>query len=188
VKLLSTEWLLKYAFVIAEDLYKQGNTISVFTEQHEHYVKATAGVFFERFREDGYVLSYTIDNSFEETALGMQRPLYLFRRLFEAAGFVYICPATISLGLMKEAGIPASKFLDNYRPYEAEGRHVATLCIKGCKERRKSYVALEIEANKEFLLESWETFDTSAVKIYRHDAPIKGSKAMVDWPKSPELT
>jgi hypothetical protein len=190
-KVLPLKWLLTASWLIADDLYKTGNSLSLWAEQHGQYIQASAGTFFQRFQEKGFVLRYGINNSFEQTDFGMQRPLHLLPALFAAAGLVYVCPETLSLDLMKHDGIPSSQFLKTYGRYETESRHVALDLLKKCNQMRKSYIVLELSDHKELLSEISADSDseTNAVTVFRSEPPIAGSNVSVklpenvDWPK-----
>ena len=183
-RVLPPKWLLTTSYIFADDLYKAGNRLPMWAEQHRQYIDASAGTFFQRFQEKGYVLRYGINNSFEQTDFGMQRPLYLLPALFAAAGLVYVCPETLSLDLMKNDGIPSSEFLKTFRRYEAESRHVAQLLLKQCNAMRKSYVLLELGDREELLSEISADSQTNVVKLFRNEPPVAGTRVSVTLPKT----
>jgi hypothetical protein len=183
-RVLPLKWLLTASYVIADDLYKTGNRLSLWAEQHRQYVRASAGTFFQRFQEKGYVLRYGINNSFEQTDFGMQRPLHLLPALFAAAGLVYVCPETLSLDLMKHDGIPSSEFLKTYGQYEVESRHLCSNLLKKCNAMRKSYVVLELGDSQELLSEISADSETSVVKLLRNEPPVADTHVSVTLPKT----
>jgi len=183
-RVLQLKWLLTASYVIADDLYKTGNRLSLWAEQHRQYIHASAGTFFQRFQEKGYVLRYGINNSFEQTDFGMQRPLHLLPALFAAAGLVFVCPETLSLDLMKHDGIPSSEFLKTYGRYEAESRHVCSNLLKKCNAMRKSYVVLELGDSQELLSEISADSETGVVKLLRNEPPVADTHVSVTLPKT----
>jgi hypothetical protein len=183
-KVLPLKWLWTFSYVITDDLYKTGNSLPLWAEQHRQYIDASAGTFFQRFQEKGYVLRYGINNSFEQTDFGMQRPLYLLPALFAAAGLVYVCPEKLSLDLMKKDGIPSSEFLKTYGRYEAESRDVAQLLLKKCNAMRKSYVVLELGDSKELLSEISADSETNAVKLFRNEPPVADTHVSFTLPRT----
>jgi hypothetical protein len=181
---LPLKWLWTVSYVLADDLYRAGNRLPLFAEQHRQYLEASAGTFFQRFHEKGYVLRYAINNSFEQTDFGMQRPLYLLPALFAAAGLVYVCPETLSLELMKHDGLPSSQFLKNYPLYEAESRDVAKLLVGKCNEMRRSYVVLELGDTEELLSEMSADSETNVVAVFRNEAPVAGNISVLRLPEN----
>lgn len=186
-RVLPLERLWTVSYVIADDLYKAGNSLPVWAEEHRLYVEAAAGTFFERFSETGYVLRYFINNGFEQTDWGMQRPLYLLPRLFLAAGLVYICSEKYALSLMEGVGIPSSDFLKEYERFRYEGRDLAKELIRACNKRRKSYVVLEIGDELNLLDEMRSDAETKVITIFRNEPPVLNSKISVTFPKTAEL-
>jgi hypothetical protein len=183
-RVLSLKWLLTTSCIIADDLYKTGNSLSLWAEQHRQYIHASAGTFFQQFQEKGYVLRYGINNSFEQTDLGLQRPLYLLPALFAAAGLVYVCPETLSLDLMKHDGIPSTEFLKTYGRYETESRDVCSTLLKKCNAMRKSYVVLELGDSQDLLGEISADSDANVVKLLRNEPPVADTHVSVSLPKA----
>lgn len=184
-KPLSLQRLWSLSYIFAEDLYKAGNLITTWGEEHRLYVEAVAGTFFERFAETGYVLRYFVNNGFEQTDWGMQRPLYLLPQLFHAAGLVYICPEKYSRSLMEGMGIPNSDFLKEYERFRDEGHDLAKELIHACNKRRKSYVVLDLGDDPESLFnETRADAETKVVAVFRNEPPVAGSKISVTLPKA----
>lgn len=77
IQVLPPKMFLTVAFVIADDLYKVGNRLTEWNESHRRYVEATAGAFYAQLRKAGYALRYFIDNLYEHSEVGLQRPLLL---------------------------------------------------------------------------------------------------------------
>ncbi len=184
MRVLPLKWLLTVSYVVADDLYKTGNALRLWTQRHSQYIEASAGTFFQRFQEKGYVLRYGINNSFEQTDFGLQRPLYLLPALFAASGLVYVCPETVGVELMKHDGVPSSQFVKKYRQYEAESPHVARSLVQKCNEMRKSYVVLELGDKQDLLSEISADAETKVVTVFRSEPPIAGSNISVTLPKT----
>ena len=187
MRVLPPKWAFSAAVAIVDDLYKTGNSLPLWDEHHGQYIEASAGTFFQLFGDKGFVLRYGINNGFEQTDSGMQRPLYLLPALFAAAGLVYICPQALSLLAMEHDKIPSSGFLTNYGRYEAESRDMALMLLGKCKKARKSYVLLELGDDGALL----KDFRSSALKenvitVFRCEPPIAGSKIDVRFPKGVE--
>ena len=186
-KVLPLKWLLNASWLIADDLYRTGNSLPLWGKHQSQYIEAGAGTFFQQFEEKGFVLRYGINNAFEQTDFGMQRPLYLLPSLFSAAGLVYVCPETLGLGLMKHDGVPSSDFLKSYKLFEVESRDVALILLKRCKENRRSCVVLELGDGQELLSEISADSETNIVTAFRHEAPVAGSNVSVTLPKTAGL-
>lgn len=187
MRVLPPEWAFSASVVIVDDLYKAGDRLPLLDEHHQQYIEASAGTFFELFHDKGFVLRYGINNGFEQTDFGMQRPLYLLPALFAAAGLVYICPQALGLLAMEHDGIPSSEFLTNYGRYEAESRHMALMLLGKCKKARKSYVVLEL-GDDDALLKDFlpAALEENVVTVFRCEPPIAGSKIDVRFPKDVE--
>jgi isocitrate dehydrogenase kinase/phosphatase len=65
-----------------------------------------------------------VENQFSGVDFLMVGPFDVFPRVFNAAGFVYICPQQLSLHLMQHDGITASEYPRAIAQYITEGRHV----------------------------------------------------------------
>jgi hypothetical protein len=186
-RVLPLERLWTVSYVIADDLYKAGDRLPVWDEEHRQYVEASAATFFEGFHEKGYVLRYFINNGFEQTDWGMQRPLYLLPQLFRAAGLAYICPETLALSLMEARGTPSSDFLKEYWRYKDESRDVAKQAIRHYGKLRNSYVVLELGDDSDLLDEISADAETNAVTVFRSEPPVANSKISFTFPKTAEL-
>ena len=189
VRLLSIKWFFRASVAFADQIYKTVNAASTWSTLHNEYLEATAGTFFKSFHEKGYVLHYWINNSFERTQHGMHNPLHLFPDLFRSVGLVYICPESLSLGLMKNDGIPSSQFLQHYPRYEDESRDVARLAIKECNQRKLSYVLLDLADDKQDLRNEMSKdpmadAETNVVTVFRHEAPVAGSNIAICLPQA----
>jgi hypothetical protein len=187
MRVLSLQRLWTVSYIFADDLYKAGARLPEWAEEHRQYVEGSAGTFFEKFHETGYVLRYFINNGFEQTDWGMQRPLYLLPALFCAAGLVYICPEKYGLSFMEGMGIPSSDFLKEYERFRYEGRDLGKELIRACNKRRKSYVVLEVGDELNLFDEMRSDAETKVITIFRNEPPVLNSKISVTLPKTAEL-
>jgi hypothetical protein len=183
-RVLSLQRLWTVSHIFADNIYKAGNCLASWGEEHRLYVEAAAGTFFERFSETGYVLRYFINNRFEQTDWGMQRPLYLLPRLFRAAGLVYICPEKYGLSLMEGVGIPGTDFLKEYERFSDEGRDLANELVRACNKRRKSYVVLEIGDDLDLFDAVRSDAETKVITIFRNEPPVLNSEVSVTLPRT----
>jgi hypothetical protein len=183
-RVLSLQRLWTVSYIFADDLYKAGDRLPVWAEELRQYVEASAGTFFERFHETGYVLRYFINNGFEQTDWGMRRPLYLLPALFRAAGLVYICPETLALSFMEDRGTPNSDFLKEYWRYKDESRDVAKKAIGHFSKVRNSYVVLELGDDPDLFHEMKADAETKVVTIFRSEPPILNSNVSITLPRT----
>ena len=181
-RVLSRDLLLDVSWIMADDLYKAGDCLPRWTVHHREYVHASAGVFFQRFHREGFVLRYGIDLTYEQTNFGMQRPLYLLPELFAAAGLIYVCPEELSLCLMGNDGVGSAEFLKSYARYRTESRHAARELLRKCNDLGRSYVVLEIGDDRDLLQEIWSEPRTNVISVLRDEAPATGSKVKVSGP------
>ena len=96
LRVLPQRFLPGALFVVADDLYKTGNSISFWSQSVEDYLRATACVLFCNGGHRGYVIHDLINNTFAE----MQRPFDLFPNWFGACEILYECPQL----LQRDAG------------------------------------------------------------------------------------
>ena len=177
----SDEDMVRVAYVMTEDLYKAANRESVMLDNALYnYVQASAGTFFELLSQRGFVVHYLIDNTFDPTLEGMQRPLKLYDTWFRAAGFVYICPQHIAYQLMEKGGHDVTKSFDLLPRHMGTSREIANEIVGHCHKEQRHYVFLDTD---------WipTSFDTSnsvvnqpyVTTIFRTDPPFPHSRSLV---------
>ena len=77
-------------------IYTRRRTISPLgTTPSKLYLWASANPFFEAVRTRGYILSYVVDNSFED----LTRPVRFYPLWYKPTGLCYICPQHIAYSL-----------------------------------------------------------------------------------------
>ena len=112
---LSDKELVLTAVTMVDDLYKAGDSAEIWDEAAEQYLRASVGTFATALAKRGYLIHYLVDNSFEKSDLGMQRPLDFYPLWFGAAGFIYICPQKVALLLMEGEGEPCPMGFESER-------------------------------------------------------------------------
>ena len=95
VEALSDVQLTRAAFVVADDLYKAADRLSYWNSALQTYLWASANPFFEAVRTRGFILSYVVDNSFED----LTRPVRFYPLWYKPTGLCYICPQHIAYSL-----------------------------------------------------------------------------------------
>lgn len=161
VRVLTDDWLPRVAFVVAEDLYRTANAITVWDDSVADYLACSAGTFFSLLSQRGYRLHYVIDNSFQE----MQRPIQLFPSWFQACGIEYQCPQVLESEFGLEPKESQGVVSDVLRGFFAQGRHYVVLDTDSIES---SFDAPLEQRNAE-----------GVVTVIRTEAPGPGSKALV---------
>ena len=92
VNALSDVELTRAAYCVADDLYKAADRLSYWDYPLELYLWASANAFFEAVRARGFMLSYVVDNSFED----LTRPVRFYPLWYKPTGLCYICPQHIA--------------------------------------------------------------------------------------------
>lgn len=157
---LNDEELLKTAFSMAEDLYKEANKDpTLFDETVQKYLESNAGVFCNALSKRGFVIHYLIDNEFEKTFEGMARPLDLYQGWFRASGFIYICPQSIVLEIMTEDGYERSEFFNLMTPFIEEAREVVNDILDQCHSKKLHYVFLDADSNPDSFQKAFNADD-----------------------------
>lgn len=160
VRVLTDLWLPRAAFVVAEDLYRTANTVSVWNSSVADYLACSAAVFFAALARRGLQLHYVIDNSFAD----MQRPIQLFPLWFRACGLHYECPQ-----LHQSSGASAQ-----------QSRAASTKQLRAASASGRHYLFLDTDSDDSSFEAPLEQLNTKGVlTIIRNEAPGPGSKALV---------
>ncbi len=177
---LSNEQLMNVAWIIADDMYKSVNEFTTFDESISEYLYATAGTFFDLFKDKGYSLHYLTNNTFSD----LLRPLHIFRKCFMAANLQYICPQEVALYLMKQDGIGETEYYHYIDRYIKEAEELADQIIDRCNENGDSYFYLYIDGDNEKFLSSLETIGKAGIiTAIRTEAPKKGTACELYFPE-----
>ena len=181
VQAYTDEQLLMAAVSLVDDLYKFLNEVLVATTLFE-YVDAFGRTFTDALRKRGYVIHFIVDNQFTRNDILFQGAFDLFKKVFNAAGFVYICPQLIGMQLMQADGIN-DDFLASMPRYINEARYLSDKLVTECQEEGLHYVFLETNFEDGVLDSAVKDMNKLGVLgIFRNEAPIAGSKIQVSYP------
>jgi len=181
---MNDKQLVYAAFIIADDIYKSANEISLFIPHITEYLKASAGTFYDLLRQRGYYLHYLTNTVFAGSAFqGFVRPLHIFWQFFEPAGIRYICPHAIALELMQRDGINESDF-EKYLPeYLPRGESAGNSIIHRCHMDKKHYINLQIDgSDRNFRSSFAHAKDKGVITVLRSEVPVKGTSCTVIFP------
>ena len=161
LRVLPDQLLVRAVFVVAEDLYRTANTITIWNSSVADYLACSAATFIGLLAQRGYHLHYIKDNSFQE----MQRPIQLFPLWFQACGIEYQCPQLLE----SEFGM---------EPKESQG--VVSQVLRGFFADGKHYVVLDTDSiDSSFDAPLEQRNMEGIITVIRTEAPGPGSKAMV---------
>lgn len=184
-QILNDEQLTYAAFIIADDIYKSANEISLFNLYISEYLEASAGTFFEIVKERGYCLRYLANNLYAGSAsAGMIRPLQFFRYFFLPAGIKYICPHEIALELMKRDGLNVEDYDASIDKYLKEAQLVGDMVIDKCHENGEHYFSLQINGDQSNFASSLARVkDKGVITVFRSEPPLPGTNCDVVFPE-----
>jgi hypothetical protein len=188
VEALSDVNLTRAAFVVADDLYKTAGRLSSWDYPLELYLGASANAFFEAVRTRGFLLSYVVDNSFED----LTRPVRLYPLWYKPTAVCYICPQHIaySLQILEKNGPkddlqqPLDPSRLNLIPsYIAEARDIACQLIRKCYDSGRHFVLLTTDGQGDGLSAALDASGhRRVIRVIRDEAPIPGSRCTVSFP------
>lgn len=182
--ILNDEQLTYAAFIIADDIYKSANEISLFNLYISEYLEASAGTFYQILSQRGFSLHYLANNVYAGSAAqGMIRPLQFFRYFFLPAGIKYICPHEIALELMKRDGLTVQDYDANISAYLDEAHMVGDMVIEKCHDNNDHYFNLQIDGQKSFFAPSLARVgDPQVITVFRSQPPMAGTTCDVLFP------
>ncbi len=184
VHALADSRLLQLAVSMVDDLYKYVNDEVLMDEVLFDYLDAFGRTLTETVRERGYVIRYVVENQFSGVDFLMLGPFSVFPRVFNAAGFAYICPQQLGLHLMRADGITASEYARAIAQYIAEARLVGDRLVNKCHDDGQHYVFLEADYQEGALDIALRGRGAPGVlSVFRNDAPIPGSEVSVAFPE-----
>lgn len=187
VRVLPERILLDVLYIVAEDLFKAGNRMSLAGSAFEIYLEASAGTLFALAKQRNCILHYLVDNIYEQTEFGMRRPLKLYENWFRSAGLVYICPQAIAISLMDHDKQDPGQYFRLLPKYIDEGLHVAWKVVEKCHTEARHYAFLNADSSdKPFPFECCMKIAGSPgiVTALRREAPVVGSKITIIYPKN----
>lgn len=181
---LQDRLLLKAAVCMVDDLYKYVNDTVIMDQALLDYLNASGRTFTMALHERGYVIRYVVENQFSNVGFLMFGPFDVFQKVFNAAGFVYICPQQIGLELMRHDGLGASDYTNAIAQYKTELRVVANRLAIECHEGDLHYVFLDADYEEGSLDIALRGRGVAGVlHIFRNDAPVPGSSVDIDFPE-----
>jgi hypothetical protein len=184
VRDLADEQLLRAVVSMVDDLYKYVNEDVLMSAALFEYLDAFGRTLTQAVRERGYVIRYVVENQFSGVDFLMLGPFDVFPRVFNAAGFVYICPQQLGLQLMQHDGIMASKYPRAIAEYILEARHVSDRLVTTCRDEGRHYVFLEADYQEGALDIALRGRGAPGVlSIFRNEAPVAGSEVFVGFPE-----
>jgi hypothetical protein len=184
VHALADSQLLQSAVSMVDDLYKYVNDEVLMDEVLFDYFDAFGRTLTKTVRERGYVIRYVVENQFSGVDFLMLGPFNVFPRVFNAAGFVYICPQQLGLHLMQADGIMASEYARAIAQYITEARLVGDRLVNKCHDDRQHYVFLEADYQEGALDIALRGCGAPGVlSVFRDDAPVPGSEVSVAFPE-----
>jgi hypothetical protein len=184
VRDLADEQLLQAAVSMVDDLYRYVNDEVFMAAALFDYLEAFGRTFTQAVREKGYVIRYIVENQFSGVNFLMLGPFDVFPKVFNATGFVYVCPQQLGVGLMEHDGIAASEYPRVITRYTAEARLVGDTLVSKCQNDDRHYVFLEADYQEGALAMALSGRGAPGVlTIFRQDAPVPGSEVSVIFPE-----
>jgi len=173
--------LARYAFVMADDLYKAANRDSIMMDEPlMQFLKASASTFLNVLSQRDLVLHYLVDNTFRATLHGMQRPLSVYPRWYQSSGWIYICPQHIALLMMKEEGYAREPYFQLLPDFIESARYIADRFALKCHEEKRHYVFIDTQSTPDsFNVPLSEDEMPGIITVIRNDAPVEGSTCSV---------
>lgn len=176
--------LLQAAVTLVDDLYKYVNDEVLMGPALFEYLDAFGRTFTRTVRERGYVIRYVVDNQFSGVDFLMLGPFDVFPKIFNAAGFVYVCPQHLALRLMQGDGIAASGYEGALARYIDEARIVGDQLVGKCHDDGLHYVFLEADYQDGALDAALRgSGDPGVLSVFRNDAPVPGSEVSISFPE-----
>jgi hypothetical protein len=189
VRVLPERTLLDVLCIVADDLFKAGNSASGESGAIESYLEASAGTLFALAKQRKCILHYLVDNIYEQTEFGMRRPLGLYENWFRSAGLVYICPQALAISLMIHDKQEPSQYFRLMPKYIDEAINVARVGVEKCHTEARHYVFLNADSSdKPFSFDYCLKLAGSPgiVTALRTEAPVVGSKVSITYPENPK--
>jgi hypothetical protein len=127
-----------------------------------------------RLTERGLHLQYLVDNAWQD----LTKPLHLLPHWYQAAGFVYACPAVVAFQLAAHDGLDAAADVQGaLERYGSETRDVVSQLIDRCQLKRRPVMQLDTDSTK-------QSFDVAlsargkagVITVFRDAAPEPGTQ------------
>ena len=134
-----------FAYTYAVDLYRVVNHINVYFDETYDYLRSTAYVIFNWFKEYGLQLHLLISNDY----LNFYRPLNFINEFLSGSGLIYISPYYVAFQLMKKDGLLFKDFVEQYPNYKDEAVIVCDEIVNKCINEHYSYIYLDINEDND---------------------------------------
>ena len=181
---LADEYLLQAVVSMVDDIYKCINEEALISQTLFDYLDAFGRTLTTVVSERGYVIRYVVENQFPKVDFLMQGPLDVFPKIFNAAGFLYICPQQAALFLMQHDGINAEDYMQTIARYIAEARYLTNEMVTRCVNEDKHFVFLEADYQEGVLDLAFQDRGAPGVlSIFRNEAPVAGSEVSIGFPE-----
>jgi len=179
-RVLSDGLLAQVAVAFADDLYKAACGITRWDDALGEYLTASAGTMCGQLTARGLHLQYLVDNAWQD----LTKPLRLLPYWYQAAGFVYACPADVALHLAKsDGGDPDGDPHEMLKRYGAEARAVVNQLISRCQSERRPFVQLDTDSTDESFEAALSARGAAGViTVFRDAAPDPGTEVAVWLP------
>ncbi len=173
--------IVKFAVPIVDDLYKAAAYRTYIDEPLLQYLKASCSPLFETLRARGYFVEYFVDNTWGR----LVGPVTAFPMWFSETGLFYICPQEIACNAF-EKDKPEAEWPALVQKYSADARRVAAELVARCRQARRHFVYLDIDADVDDLkLVHDINEDGGGIVVFRQETPEPGSHIAVRLPKIP---
>lgn len=174
VRVVPDDLLAQAAVAFADDLYKAACGIDRWDDALDDYLAASAATMSARLTERGLYLQYLVDNAWQD----LTKPLHLLPHWYQAAGFVYACPAVVAFQLAAHDGLDteaeAQRVLERYG---SEARDVVNQLVDRCQVERRPVMQLDTDSTE-------QSFDVAlsargkagVITVLRDAAPEPGTQ------------
>lgn len=181
VNLASEESLVKYAFLMADDIFKAANRPwNRLDSSLYSYLEASSGSLCQLLLERGFAIHYLIDNTFKNSFQGMFNPLEFFKDWFRASGFIYVCPQEIAMDVLESLGKDKSEYFELLPSLMKEARHIANEVLERCHRERLHYVFLDTDSQSgPFDMSLSYKENPKQITIIRVESPVPGSNCII---------
>lgn len=182
VEALDDELLLQAAISQTDDLYKYINDEVVVRPALFYYLAAFGRTLNNAVRERGYVIEYVVENQFSGPPFLFRGPFGLFPKIFQAVGFVYVCPQQLAWQMMQQDGVAEADYSARIAQYASEGWAMAHQMARTCHTEGRHFIYLEtdyVEGSLDAPLEGKGA--PGVLSIFRNEAAVAGSTVTVDY-------
>lgn len=185
---LSDEWLVSAAGILAEDLYKGVLASWRWRPSMEAYLRASAGALLDAMSQRGFVLQYVVHNSFAPDEVGLAGPLIAFPLWFGSAGFACISAEAIAFHIMEHDAIPEPDRYRNLGRYIREAQLVAAGVLARLQADNRHFAYFDgdmTEASRDAALR--EAGTRGVLCVFRTEAPVPKSRCHIIPPEGMTL-